>query len=49
MTNENEVKNFFKTFQTQYKSLEILINVVGQSEPGGPTEINTETWENNLD
>ena len=45
MTNENEVKKTFKTFQTQYKSLEILINVVGQSEPGGPTEINTENWE----
>ena len=27
-----------------YKKIDILVNVVGQSEPGGPVEIDSSTW-----
>lgn len=46
MKDESEVKKLFETLELKYNSLDILVNVVGQSEPGGPAEINTENWEN---
>ena len=45
MTNENDVKKFFDQTESQNKKIDILVNVVGQSEPGGPVEIDTSTWQ----
>ena len=45
MTNENDVKKFFDQSESQNKKIDILVNVVGQSEPGGPVEIDTSTWQ----
>ena len=44
MTNEDDVKEFFGDVRTKYKKIDILVNVVGQSEPGGPVEIDSKTW-----
>ena len=48
MTNEKEVQEFFKKIEKEQKKVDILVNVVGQSEPGGPVEIDSSTWQNNL-
>ena len=45
MTNESDVEEFFNKAETQNKKIDILVNVVGQSEPGGPVEIDTSTWQ----
>ncbi len=45
MTNENEVQNLFEIIKLKNSSLDILVNNVGQSEPGGPVEIQTEIWD----
>ena len=45
MTNESDVEEFFNKAETQNKKIDILVNVVGQSEPGGPVEIDTITWQ----
>ena len=45
MTNENDVKDFFENIEQKHKKIDILVNVVGQSEPGGPVEINSPTWQ----
>ena len=45
MTNESDVEKFFNKAETQNKKIDILVNVVGQSEPGGPVEIDTNTWQ----
>lgn len=44
MTSEDEVKKFFTEIQTKYNRLDILVNNVGQSEPGGPVEMESKTW-----
>ena len=44
MTNEHDVKQFFDDVEKKYKKIDILVNVVGQSEPGGPVEIDSSTW-----
>ena len=36
MKDESQVKKLSETLELKYKSLDILVNVVGQSEPGGP-------------
>ena len=33
MSNENEVKEFFKEIEKKHQKIDILVNVVGQSEP----------------
>ena len=45
MTNEEEVQEFFKKIEKEQKKVDILVNVVGQSEPGGPVEIDSTTWQ----
>ena len=45
MTNESDVEEFFNKAETQNKKIDILVNVVGQSEPGGPVEIDSLTWQ----
>ena len=45
MTNEKEVQEFFKKIEKEQKKVDILVNVVGQSEPGGPVEIDSPTWQ----
>jgi NAD(P)-dependent dehydrogenase (short-subunit alcohol dehydrogenase family) len=45
MTEDKEVKKFFDQIKLKKQRLDILVNNVGQSEPGGPVEINTETWQ----
>ena len=45
MTNESDVEEFFNKAETLNKKIDILVNVVGQSEPGGPVEIDTITWQ----
>ena len=45
MTNEEEVQEFFKKIEKEQKKVDILVNVVGQSEPGGPVEIDSSTWQ----
>ncbi len=45
MTDEDAVKEFFYKAETQNKKVDILVNVVGQSEPGGPVEIDSSTWQ----
>lgn len=45
MTDETSVKKFFIETETQNKKIDILVNVVGQSEPGGPVEIDSSTWQ----
>ena len=45
MTDDKEVKKFFDQIKLKNKRLDILVNNVGQSEPGGPVEIDTETWQ----
>ena len=45
MTNEIDVKEFFKNIEKKHKKIDILVNVVGQSEPGGPVEIDSSTWQ----
>ena len=45
MTNENEVKDIFKNIEKKHQKIDILVNVVGQSEPGGPVEIDSLTWQ----
>ena len=44
MTDEEDVKKFFDNIKLQNKRLDILVNNVGQSEPGGPVEIDSKTW-----
>ena len=44
MTDEEDVKNFFNKIKLKNKKVDILINNVGQSEPGGPVEIDSKTW-----
>jgi NAD(P)-dependent dehydrogenase (short-subunit alcohol dehydrogenase family) len=44
MTNEDDVKDFFNEVKIKYKKIDILVNVVGQSEPGGPVELDSNTW-----
>ena len=44
MTNEKEVREFFLKIEKEHKKVDILVNVVGQSEPGGPVEIDSPTW-----
>ena len=44
MTNENDVEEFFKNIEKIHQKIDILVNVVGQSEPGGPVEIDSPTW-----
>ena len=44
MTNEKEVKELFIKIKNEHKKIDILVNVVGQSEPGGPVEIDSPTW-----
>ena len=38
------VKEFFKN-RKKHQKIDILVNVVGQSEPGGPVEIDSLTWQ----
>ena len=45
MTDETSVKKFFNETEIQNKKIDILVNVVGQSEPGGPVEIDSSTWQ----
>ena len=45
MTDQTSVKKFFNQTETQNKKIDILVNVVGQSEPGGPVEIDSRTWQ----
>ncbi len=45
MMDNKEVKKFFDQIKLNNKQLDILVNNVGQSEPGGPVEIDTETWQ----
>ena len=45
MSNEDEVKEFFKEIEKKHQKIDILVNVVGQSEPGGPVEIDSLTWQ----
>ncbi|MDC0228254.1 SDR family oxidoreductase, partial [Alphaproteobacteria bacterium] len=45
MTDETSVKKFFYETEAQNKKIDILVNVVGQSEPGGPVEIDSSTWQ----
>ena len=45
MTDEASVKKFFNETETKNKKIDILVNVVGQSEPGGPVEIDSNTWQ----
>ena len=45
MMDDKEVKKFFDQIKLKHNRLDILVNNVGQSEPGGPVEINTETWQ----
>ena len=45
MINENDVKKFFEIIERKHKKIDILVNVVGQSEPGGPVEIDSPTWQ----
>jgi NAD(P)-dependent dehydrogenase (short-subunit alcohol dehydrogenase family) len=44
MTDEEDVKNFFNTIKLKNKKVDILVNNVGQSEPGGPAQIDSKTW-----
>ena len=45
MTDETSVKKLFNETEAQNKKIDILVNVVGQSEPGGPVEIDSSTWQ----
>ena len=38
-------REFFKKIEKEHKKIDILVNVVGQSEPGGPVEIDSPTWQ----
>ncbi len=53
MTNKSEVADFFQKIVKKYKSIDILVNNVGRSEPGDPEKMDYRIWkeqfETNID
>ncbi len=43
------VKEMVEACMAQYGRIDILINNVGRSEPGGPVEMSEETWDEQMD
>ena len=48
VTSEVAVKQMITDCVGRFGKLDILVNNVGRSEPGGPVEMSTETWEEQL-
>jgi NAD(P)-dependent dehydrogenase (short-subunit alcohol dehydrogenase family) len=44
-TNGQLVGDFLRAVRDQHGAIDILVNNVGQSEPGGPVEMSEEVWE----
>ena len=44
-TSPEDVEAFISETAERYGRIDILVNIVGQSEPGGPVEMALETWE----
>jgi NAD(P)-dependent dehydrogenase (short-subunit alcohol dehydrogenase family) len=44
--NGAEVAGFLNAVRDQHGAIDILVNNVGQSEPGGPVDMSEETWTN---
>ena len=49
VTDTVEVKRMVDTCVEKFGRIDILINNVGRSEPGGPVEMSEETWDGQLD
>ena len=49
VTIAEDVQNMVKSCMDMLGRIDILINNVGQSEPGGPVEMSEETWDGQMD
>jgi NAD(P)-dependent dehydrogenase (short-subunit alcohol dehydrogenase family) len=49
VTRADQVQSVVKACLQQFGRIDILINNVGQSEPGGPVEMSEETWDGQID
>jgi len=49
VTNADDVQKMVSTCLEKFGRIDILINNVGQSEPGGPVEMSEETWDGQMD
>ncbi|KAA0911284.1 SDR family NAD(P)-dependent oxidoreductase [Pusillimonas sp. ANT_WB101] len=48
-TDANHVKEMVDACMERYGRIDILINNVGRSEPGGPVEMDEDTWDEQMD
>nr|WP_220806111.1 SDR family NAD(P)-dependent oxidoreductase [Achromobacter sp. UMC71] len=49
VTRSSQVSDMVNTCVARYGRIDILINNVGSSEPGGPVEMDEETWDEQMD
>lgn len=49
VTKAEDVKKMVDACMAKYGRIDILINNVGRSEPGGPVEMSEETWDEQMD
>lgn len=49
VTDSADVKRMVDACMEKYGRIDILVNNVGRSEPGGPVEMSEETWDEQLD
>ena len=49
VTHAGDVQKMVSTCLEKFGRIDILINNVGQSEPGGPVEMSEETWDGQMD
>ena len=49
VTNANDVENVIGDCVSRFGRVDVLVNCVGQSVPGGPVEIDEKTWDAQID
>jgi NAD(P)-dependent dehydrogenase (short-subunit alcohol dehydrogenase family) len=49
VTDETSVADLFTRIKADFDRLDILVNNVGRSEPGGPVELTHEVWDEQMD
>lgn len=49
VTKSSDCKKFFDACMAKYGRINILVNNVGKSEPGGPVELSEQKWDEQVD